>query len=68
MIAKAELEMAGDPVMLVGHLPHMGSLASLLIRGDPDIEVVRFAPATLVCCSGDGLVWQIAWVLTPELT
>jgi len=66
MIAKAELEVARDPLMLVGHLPHMSCLAGLLVSGDQNVEVVAFVPATLVCCSTNGRRWHVAWVLTPQ--
>ena len=65
-IAKAEMEKAEHPIMLVGHLPHMNRLASLLVCGDGEREVVSFAPATVVCCSLHGRKWKIAWILGPE--
>jgi len=65
-IAKAELEVSGEPIMLVGHLPHMSRLASLLVYGNADREAVAFRPATVVCCSRQGSGWKIAWTLGPE--
>ncbi|HWO42058.1 MAG TPA: phosphohistidine phosphatase SixA [Candidatus Eisenbacteria bacterium] len=64
MIGKAELETAEQPLMLVGHLPHLARLAGLLITGDSEREVTQFLPATLVCCSRDDGVWKISWILT----
>lgn len=58
-------EMAHD-VMLVGHLPHLSRLASLLLTGDPDIEPIAFQNAGLVCLERqEG--WKLRWMLTPEL-
>ncbi len=37
------------PVMLVGHLPHLGRLASLLITGVSTTAVMTFHNAGLVC-------------------
>ena len=65
-IARAEMEVSEQPIMLVGHLPHMNRLASLLVHGNPDREVVAFSPATLVCCSRSGSDWKIAWTLGPQ--
>ena len=65
-IAKAEVQTLEQPLMLVGHLPHLGRLAALLISGAVDSEAVEFAPATMVCCRQDGSRWQIAWTLTPR--
>jgi phosphohistidine phosphatase len=64
-IAQAELEAAGSPVMLVGHLPHLNRLAALLVCGDAERAVMEFAPATLACCVNDGTKWTISWTLGP---
>ena len=52
-IAKAELEAAENPIMMVGHLPHLNRLLALLISGDTESGVMEFPPATMVCCSND---------------
>jgi phosphohistidine phosphatase len=65
-IIKAELEVAEEPLMLVGHLPHLGRLASLLVKGDPENEVVNFPPAAIVCLSHVKGAWEVKWTLTPE--
>ena len=64
-IAKAELETSTVSLMLVGHLPHMSRLASLLITGDPDRELVEFAPAAVLGLSCENYRWKILWKLTP---
>jgi phosphohistidine phosphatase len=66
ILAKAELEAALEPVMLVGHLPHMGRLASLLVAGDPERAVVDFPSGALVCVSSARGKWALRWSLTPE--
>lgn len=66
MVAKAELEEAGEPLMLVGHLPHLGRLTSLLVAGDPERAVVEFPSAGLVCVSRLQDRWEIRWTLTPQ--
>jgi phosphohistidine phosphatase len=65
-IAKAELEGAENPIMLVGHLPHLNRLAALLLSGDAESGVMEFPPATMVCCANDGSKWKIVWTLTPR--
>jgi phosphohistidine phosphatase len=65
-IARAELETAESPIMLVGHLPHLSRLASLLVSGQMESEVVQFAPATMVCCATDVSGWKLAWTLAPQ--
>ena len=50
-------------ILLVGHLPYLNRLTSLLIHGDPDRAVVEFLPATMVCCRRVGDRWSIDWTL-----
>lgn len=66
--ARAALEEAGDGVMLVGHLPHLGRLASLLLIGDAGRDIVRFRNGAIVCLARGDRGWLVRWVLTPELT
>ncbi len=56
-----------DGVMLVGHLPHLGRLASLLVVGDPDKAVVKFRYSAVLCLAREGSTWHVKWYLTPEL-
>jgi phosphohistidine phosphatase len=63
-----------QPLMLVGHLPFLSRLASLLLVGDPERALVRFRMGGIVCLTGEpagagGTAgWMVAWTLTPELT
>jgi len=53
--------------MLVGHLPHLSKLASHLLVGDEDKEVLAFRMAGIACLERDQQRhWSIQWVLTPE--
>lgn len=56
------------PVLLVGHLPHLSRLASLLVVGDPSQEVILFRMGGMVCLGreGDG-PWRVRWALVPEV-
>jgi phosphohistidine phosphatase len=65
-IAKAELETSPASVMVVGHLPHLGRLAGLLINRDAERDAVEFAPATVVCVSHQSSLWRLVWVLGPN--
>jgi phosphohistidine phosphatase len=65
MLAKAELETAQSSLMLVGHLPHLGRLASLLVTGKPDLKTVDFAAASILCLSKQNGGWKISWILDP---
>ena len=52
-------------LMLVGHMPHLGRLASLLLCWDPGKSLVRFSPAAVLCLSNQG-GWMVTWALCPE--
>lgn len=57
----------GD-VMLVGHLPHLARLASFLLCGDSEREMVRFKNSGVLCLErGDDSSWSVSWMLVPEL-
>ena len=65
--ARAAVDGASEPLMLVGHLPHLGRLASALVLGSATREIVRFQPGTSVRLAKTGEAWVVEWVLTPEL-
>lgn len=57
-----------NAVMVVGHLPHLGRLASLLLGADSDLTPIRFATASVAALSwqeSDG--WAVDWVLSSRL-
>ena len=56
-----------EDVILVGHLPHMGRLASLLVCGDANADAVRFQPGAIVCLERQEEGWGINWMLPPAL-
>lgn len=64
---RAEVEAAGEPVMLVGHLPHLSRLASSLVVGDPGEEIIRFRMGAIACLARADGGWAVQWILTPEL-
>lgn len=65
--ARTEVEAAEEPVMLVGHLPHLSRLASSLLLGDPGKEILRFRMGAMVCLVRAEPGWALQWILTPEL-
>lgn len=57
-----------EDVMLVGHLPFMGKLVSLLVARNDDIPIVAFQPGSVICIERDKAGnWVIAWMIRPEL-
>ena len=53
--------------MLVGHLPFLSRLVGSLVSGDPELQVVRFCNAGIVCLREEHGVWSVIWMMTPEL-
>jgi len=55
-------------LMLVGHLPHLASLAGLLLTGSEDSQPVTFQKGGIVCLERDEeRAWHLAWMITPAL-
>lgn len=65
--ARIELETAQEPLMLVGHLPHLSRLASALLIGDPEKEIIWLEMAAIVCLARTEAGFRLLWILTPEL-
>lgn len=53
-------------IMLVGHLPHLGHLASLLLCGDKEKNIVTFRMAGIVCLKKENN-WSVNWMIIPEI-
>ena len=53
-------------VMLVGHLPHLAKLASLLLTGDPDRQLIGFQQGGLMAVENTDAGWIVALLLPPS--
>jgi phosphohistidine phosphatase len=56
-------------IMLVGHLPFMGRMASHLVTGSADIPVFSFQKSGVVCLDREpgSSTWLIKWALMPNI-
>ena len=61
------IQQADKPLMIVGHLPHLNRLSSLLILGDQDKEVIRFTMGGIVCLSQMDDKWSTEWAVIPKV-
>ena len=57
-----------DDIALVGHLPYLNKLASYLLCGDMDRDLIEFRTAGVALlkrgsCGG----WSLEWMLTPDV-
>ena len=63
-----ELISAEGDIMIVGHMPFLGKLASLLLTSLESARMIRFKNAGIVCLNySDKNQWQFDWSITPEL-
>ena len=63
-----EILAMGEDIMIVGHLPFLGKLASVLLTGSESANTVAFKNAGILCLNlPEGNRWQIEWMITPQL-
>jgi len=63
-----ELSTGSSDHMIVGHLPFLSRLASYLILGDQEPDVVSFQQGGLVCLQRDtDGKWTVGWMVVPAL-
>jgi len=67
-VLKNELGSVSQDIMIVGHLPFLAKLASLLLAENESADIVAFKNAGIVClnCSVEN-TWQLEWIMIPEL-
>jgi phosphohistidine phosphatase len=58
---------ARAPLILVGHLPHLGRLAALLVIGDPEHDLVAFGTGSALALVRDGPAWKLRWMVRPSV-
>lgn len=57
-----------ENTMLVGHLPHLSLLASLLLSGMPEQTLIDFKMGGIVCLRRDDRGgWSLGWMVVPEM-
>jgi len=57
-----------DDVLLVGHLPQLERLTSLLLTGNPDRRPVQFRNGGIVCLEKERSgAWSVVWAIVPDL-
>ena len=65
---KDEVVSAEGNIMVVGHLPFLSKLASLLLAGAESANMVAFKNGGIVCLERcEKNQWQIDWAVIPEL-
>ncbi len=54
-------------IMIVGHLPFLSKLASLLLAGCESSDTVVFRNAGIVCLNYTDNKWHLDWIIIPEI-
>jgi phosphohistidine phosphatase len=61
-----EIKSLNKNLMIIGHLPFLQKLASLLLSGSETNQFVTFKNSGLVCLEYKD-TWKIAWIVIPVL-
>lgn len=61
-----EIKSLNKNLMIVGHLPFLQKLASLLLSGSETNQFISFKNSGVVCLESAN-IWKIVWMITPEL-
>ena len=61
-----EIQSLNKDLMIVGHLPFLQKLASLLLSGSETNQFISYKNSGVVCLEYTD-TWKIAWMVTPEL-
>jgi phosphohistidine phosphatase len=57
-----------EDILLVGHLPHLGRLAAILISGDKERSVINFQMGGVVRLRRmEAGQWAVDWMVVPEI-
>jgi phosphohistidine phosphatase len=59
------LETMERDTMIVGHLPYMSRIASLLLLHDQGRDIFDFIPGTVLCIEKTG-GWRVKWMISPD--
>ena len=58
----------GKDLLIAGHLPHLGKLASLLVTHSESFPVISFQQGGVACLvENEEESWSVAWMLVPEI-
>ena len=56
-----------ENLMIVGHLPFLGKLASLLIVNSDSQTIIGFHQGSVACLEADKDIFTLTWIIYPDL-
>ena len=62
-----EISVRDDDTAIVGHQPFLSKLASKLLLGREDKDLVEFKQGGVICLARQGGTWKVQWAITPDL-
>ena len=66
-VLESEISVSDKNIAVVGHLPYLSKIASLLITGDKEKNVIQFEKAGIFCLENNSSIWQLKWAVIPEI-
>ncbi len=63
-----EISRSANDLMIVGHLPFLSKLATFLLLGKEEGNLIAFQQGGVVCLKRtEDQRWQVAWMVVPEI-
>ncbi len=63
-----EISQKAEDLMIIGHLPFLSKLASFLVLGKEEGNLLAFQQGGVICLQRrEDRSWQIAWMIVPHL-
>ncbi|MCK5534810.1 phosphohistidine phosphatase SixA [bacterium] len=66
-LLKEIIKKEADHLMIVGHLPFLQKLSSLLLVNSEYKRLIDFSSGGVVCLRREGEEWHLVWEVIPEL-
>jgi phosphohistidine phosphatase len=67
-VCAEQIKDTDENLMLVGHMPFMQKLSSLLLNGDENKKIVHFEQGSILCLEqNENKEWEIKFFVTPEI-
>lgn len=67
VIWSEKLKNISDDIMIIGHLPHLNNLTSLLLGYDENLQFIFFKNSGVICMNRETDKWSLKWLITPDL-
>jgi phosphohistidine phosphatase len=67
-VVAEEIDQWQKDALLVGHLPHIAKLATMLLTNHEEPAIIAFTPGTVACLErSDDNNWSLNWLVSPDI-